>query len=302
MRLIAVTETGPLASNSRRFSMRLRLIVVLGAVLALNAQDQPTSQGVNFYSIEKEVALGKQLVADFRQTHAPLDNPAARDYIDQMGVRLEQALPQPSPFTYHFELTTDFSRTFLEPAAFPGGFVIVPAGLILAANDEAELAGTLAHAMAHIAARHGTRQATRGQIAQQATIPLIFWGGWNGYGWNGYGPSQDSPVLLPVGMLISQKAYESEADRLAVSMTAAAGYDPEGLARYVGRVQDPPQRSSSVFSAFPPREKRVRSIEQAIQALPATSYYASGDFARIQEEVRRALPPPPTRPKPTLQR
>src|SRR5215471_6704119 len=141
MRLAAVTETGPPASNSARSSMRVRLIVVLGAVLALNAQDPPTGRGVDFYSIEKEVALDKQLAADFRQAHAQLDNAAARDYIEQMGARLEPALPQPSPFTYHFELTTDFSGTFLEPAAFPGGFVFVPAGLILAANDEAELAG-----------------------------------------------------------------------------------------------------------------------------------------------------------------
>ena len=103
-------------------------------------------------------------------------------------------------------------------------------------------------------------------------------------------------MLLPLGMLQFQKAMESEADRLAVRMTAAAaGYDPEGLARYVGRVQDPPQGSSSLFFAFPPREQRMQAIEQMIQALPAKGY-ASGDFARIQEEVRRALPPPAPKP------
>jgi predicted Zn-dependent protease len=285
--------------------MRLRLIVVLGAVLALNAQDPRIGRGVNFYSIEKEVALGKQLAADFQQTHAPLDNAAARDYIEQMGARLEQALPQPSPFTYHFELTTDSGGTFLEPASLPGGYVFVPAGLILAAKDESELAGTLAHAMAHIAARHGTREATKGQIAQQqaaiaqaATIPLIFSGGWNGYG-----PSQDSSVLLPVGMLQIQKAFESEADRLAVGIASAAGYDPEGLSSYIGRVQqDPVQPVSSRLLAFPPREDRVQTIEKAIQALPAKSYAASGDFAQIQDEVRRAVPPALPKPKPTLQR
>jgi predicted Zn-dependent protease len=112
-----------------------------------------------------------------------------------MGARLVRALPKPSPFTSHFELTTDSSGTFLKPASLPGGYVFVPAGLILAAKDEAEFAGTLAHAMAHIAARHFTRQAARSQTAQSATIPLIFWGGWVGYG-----ASQNSSVLLPVGM------------------------------------------------------------------------------------------------------
>ena len=215
--------------------MRLCTLVVLGAALALNAQDQPVGKGVNFYSTEKEAALGAQLAADFRRVHSQLDNAAARKYVEQMGARLVQASPQPSPFMYHFELTADSSGTFLEPAAVPGGYVFVPAGLILAAKDEAELAGTLAHAIAHVAARHGTRQATKGQIAQLGTIPLIFW-----VGMVGYGGSQGASVLLPVGFRQFQKAMESEADVLAVGIASAAGYDPEGLARYVGRVQQDP--------------------------------------------------------------
>jgi hypothetical protein len=122
--------------------MLARIAGLVLCALALNAQ-------ANFYSIEKESALGSQLAKDFRQAHSPLDNAAASAYIEQMGARLTRALPQPSPFTYHFELTTDSSGTFLEPAALPGGYIFVPAGLILAAKDEAELAGTLAHAMGH---------------------------------------------------------------------------------------------------------------------------------------------------------
>lgn len=275
--------------------MRLCTLVVLAA-LTLKAQDQPLGRGVNFYSIEKETALGAELAKDFRLAHAALDDAAARDYIEAMGARLARALPQPSPFTYHFELTTDSTGTFLEPAALPGGFVFVPAGLILAAKDEAELAGTLAHAIAHIATRHGTRQATKAAIAQQATIPLIFAGGWSGYG-----ADQSQAALVPVGMLQFQRAMESEADILAVRITSAAGYDPEGLARYIGRVQqDPAQPVPPATSALPSRDQRLRAMNQALQALPAQSYAASGDFAGLQGEVRRALPPPA--PKPTLQR
>jgi predicted Zn-dependent protease len=248
---------------------------------------------VNFYSTEKEAALGAQLAADFRRDHSPLDNAAARDYIQQMGERLARAMPQPSRFEHHFELTQDFNGTFLEPAALPGGYIFVPAGLILAASDEAELAGTLAHAMAHVLARHGTRLATKGDIAHLATTPLIFWGGLAGYG-----ADQNAAEMLPIGFLQFQKAMESEADALAVKMTSSAGYDPEGLARYVGRVQqDGPQPR---LSGIPPRADRVRSIERAIQALPARNYSVSGDLARIQEEVRRLMPPPPK--PPTLQR
>ena len=133
----------------------------------------------------------------------------------------------------------------------------------------------------------------RGQIAQLATIPVIF-----PYG---YGGSQDASILLPVGFLKFRQDTESEADRMAVSITAAAGYDPEGLARYIGRVQqDSAQRS--LFQAYPLRDERVQAIEQAIQALPVRTYESSGDFAEIQEELRRAVPPAPPKPRPTLQR
>jgi len=277
--------------------MRLCTLVVLGAALALNAQDQPVGKGVNFYSTEKEAALGAQLAADFRRVHSQLDldNAAARKYVEQMGARLVQASPQPSPFMYHFELTADSSGTFLERAAVPGGYVFVPAGLILAAKDEAELAGTLAHAIAHVAARHGTRQATKAQIAQLGTIPLIFMAG--------YGGSQGASVLLPVGFRQFQKAMESEADVLAAGIASAAGYDPEGLARYVGRVQQDPAQPAASQAAYPLRDERVKAIEQAIQALATKNYASSGDFARIQEEVRPALPPAPRPLKPpTLQR
>lgn len=280
--------------------MHVRVGALLVGALALNAQNQPNPQpigrGVNFYSVDKEAALGAQLAMEFRRQHSPLDSDAAREYIEQMGARLVQALPQQSPFTYHFELTADSNGTFLEPAAFPGGYIFVPAGLVLAATSEAELAGTLAHAMSHILARHLTRQATRSEIAQQATIPLILVGSL------GY-PGPSDAGFVPVGMLQFQRAYESEADRIAVKIASSAGYDPAGLAQYIRRVQqDPPPAQPARFSPFPPRDGRVQAIEKAIQALPAQTYAASSDFARVQEEVRLALPPPSKAPKPTLQR
>jgi beta-barrel assembly-enhancing protease len=280
--------------------MLVRVVAVLVGALALNAQNQPNPQpigrGVNFYSLDREAALGAQLATEFRRQHSALNSDAVRAYIEQMGARLGQALPQQSPFTYRFELTADSTGTFLEPAAFPGAYIFVPAGLILGATSEAELAGTLAHAMSHILARHLTRQATKFEIAQQATIPLVFVGS------IGYGDTSGAG-LVPVGMLQFQRAMESEADRIAVTIASSAGYDPAGLAQYVARVQqDPPPAQRAASSPFPPRDQRVQAIEKAIQALPPQTYAASGDFVRIQEEVRLALPPPSNTPKPTLQR
>src|SRR5262249_50979179 len=142
--------------------------------------------------------------------------------------KLASQFPEPR-FDYKFILIpgSDEHGTLHEPIALPGGAVFVPATLILAAGSEAEFAGIMAHAMAHVAARHGTRQTSRGQIAQMATIPMLFVG------------RSDAPapasVTLPLGFIQFAQVFESEADQLAVAATAAAGYDPAGLETYVKR-------------------------------------------------------------------
>jgi beta-barrel assembly-enhancing protease len=271
--------------------MRLRYVLAVLAPVVLNAQN--IGKGVNFYSIEKEMAVGAELARGYRNSHAPLNDALIQDYVEAVGQKLTAALPQQSPFPYHFELTADFNGTFLEPTSLPGGYIFVPGGLILAAKDESEFAGTLAHSMAHILARHHTRQATRAEIAKLSTdnIPLIF---------AGNSPQNGAPI--PVGLLQFQRANESEADHIAVSMAAAAGYDPEGLERYIGREQQDPA-AGRTFSLFPPRDDRVQTMERAIQALPQRTYApSSADFGRVQEDLKRLLPPPSPAKPPTLQR
>jgi beta-barrel assembly-enhancing protease len=272
--------------------MRLRYVLAVLAPVVLNAQN--IGKGVNFYSIEKEMAVGAELARGYRNNHAPLNDALIQDYVESVGQKLIVALPQQSPFPYHFELTADFNGTFVEPTSFPGGYIFVPAGLILEAKDESEFAGMLAHSMAHILARHSTRQATRAEIAQLATdsIPLIFVAG----------NSPQNGALVPAGLLQFQRAYESEADLIAVNMAAAAGYDPTGLEHYIGREQEDPAVQAA-FSAFPPRESRVQAMERAIQALPQRTYASSAaDFGRVQEDLKRLLPPPSPAKPPTLQR
>jgi beta-barrel assembly-enhancing protease len=159
--------------------------------------------------------------------------------------------------------------------------------LILAAQNEAEFAGMFAHAIAHVAARHGTRLATRGELAKQAAIPLIYMGAWNG----------NVDALIPIGFLSVQRTYELEADRLAVRMMAGAGYDPGALVRYIVRVQPANTDVQKVFSALPSVSERTAGMEQAIRQLPAGTYSSGDGIQPIQEEVRR-LNPPPAPPKP----
>src|SRR6202453_2277007 len=173
----------------RLLSASLSFVLVLGLaapgrVFAENPEKDPdqignrdVGKGVNFYSLEKEIALGKQMAQEVERDAKIVDDPMVAEYINRVGQNLVRNSDAKVPFTIKV-LDTDEVNAF----ALPGGFFFVNSGLILTADTEAELAGVMAHEIAHVAARHGTRQATRGQVAQFATISLIFMsGGWAGY-------------------------------------------------------------------------------------------------------------------------
>jgi predicted Zn-dependent protease len=206
------------------------------AVLAIGvaqAQERQPGQGVNFYTKDKEIALGTQLALQFGQKTTPLGVAAAGDYVKQVGANL--AAQFPGGWTYRIEtIREDQGGATHEPVAFPGGAIFVSVDLIAAARNEAEFAGMLAHAMAHVVARHWTRSATKTGLMPGDSGPAAF---------------RES---VPMGMLAFQRAMEGEADYLAVKAMAAAGYDPAGLASYVGRVQAAP---GSTGDALPPRDR-----------------------------------------------
>jgi predicted Zn-dependent protease len=148
--------------------------------------------------------------------------------------------------------------------ALPGGFFFVNSGLILKADNEAELAGVMAHEIGHVAARHGTRQATRGEIAQLGMIPLIFMGGWTGYG-----IYQAASVLVPVGFLKFSRAMESEADLLGLEYMYKAGYDPTAFVDFFEKIETLEKRKpgtvAKVFSTHPPTDSRIQAAQKNIQ-------------------------------------
>lgn len=253
--------------------------LLFAAALCLPASAQ-IGRGVNFYSPEKEVALGQTLATEFERQGRILDNATVEQYISDLGARLVDQLPADTiAFPYKFRVLVSPSDPGThEPNAFPGGFIFVPTSLLLAAQDEGELAGMLAHSIAHIAARHGTRAETRGQIANQASIPLIFMGGWPGYGIR-----QAAQTAVPLGMLTFARGFEMEADKIAVQLLSGAGLDPSALARYIERTQVDP--TSPTFSLFPTRAQRLDRLREAIAKLPALGGTAP-DFRQIQELVR----------------
>ena len=131
--------------------------------------DRDVGKGVNFYSLEKEIALGKQMAQEVERQAKIIADPVIAEYVNRVGQNLVRNSDSKVPFTIKV-VDSEEVNAF----ALPGGFFFVNSGLILKAGNEAELAGVMAHEIAHVAARHGTRQATRGEIASYASLPLIF--------------------------------------------------------------------------------------------------------------------------------
>ncbi|MGA7234864.1 MAG: M48 family metalloprotease [Bryobacteraceae bacterium] len=241
---------------------------MLLAALAASAQQHQPGAGVNFYSKTAEIAAGQQMASQFRHDATPLGNAAAGDYVNRLGAAL--AAQFPGGWAYQFEVVRENTDgTTLEPAAFPGGPIFISAELIAAARNEAEFAAMLAHAMAHVAERHWTKNATRFDIMQTGFAP----------------PPPGAAVRVPLGMIEFQRQFERQADYVAVNATAAAGYDPQGLASYLERMQPMRRAEEGAFDPLPPRAERVKAIRGAIAKLPARSYQLSDKFAAVQALV-----------------
>jgi beta-barrel assembly-enhancing protease len=246
-------------------------------VLPLLAQ-QPSSRGVNLYSIEKERVLGEQYAAEMRKQSKPFDNPAVTAYVKRLVAELSAHIDQRS-FEFNVEVVSDDERA--EPVPLPGGFLFVPTRAFLAAQDEAEFIGLLAHSMAHIALRHGTRTATRSQIVNMASIPLIYMGGPHGAHAESHRPAA---MLIPVTLMSFQRMFELDADRFGVGSVSRAGYDPTGLARYLARTQQSTAEPATL-SPLPPLDTRLANLREAAAALPATVRSSNEEFLALRQTL-----------------
>jgi beta-barrel assembly-enhancing protease len=223
--------------------------------------NRDVGKGVNFYSLEKEIALGKQLAQEVERQAKIIDDPIIAEYVNRVGQNLVRNSDAKVPFTIKV-LDSEEVNAF----ALPGGFFFVNSGLMLKAESEAELAGVMAHEIAHVAARHGTRQATKGQIINFATIPLIFMGGWTGYAIR-----QGASLAIPLGFLKFTQAMESEADFLGLQYLYKSGYDPTAFVDFFEKIQSlekkKPGTLAKIFSSHPPTDNRIKSAQEEIQKI-----------------------------------
>jgi beta-barrel assembly-enhancing protease len=229
--------------------------------------DRNVSGKVNFYSLEKEIALGKQLAQQVERQSKVVNDPVVAEYVNRVGQNLVRNSDAKVPFTIKV-----IEDPTVNAFALPGGFFFVQSGLILKADTEAELAGVMAHEIAHVAARHGTRQATRGEIAQLATIPLIFMGGAAAYG-----IYQAAGLLVPMSFLHFSREFEAEADYLGVQYMYKSGYDPTAFVDFFEKVETLEKRKpgtvSKLFASHPPTESRIVKSQKEIADLKPKPEY-----------------------------
>ena len=222
--------------------------------------------GLDFYSIDREIALGRQLSYEVEQSARLVTDPIVTEYINRIGQNLVRNSDARVPFTIKI-LDTDEVNAF----ALPGGFFYVNSGLILAADDEAELAGVMAHEIAHVAARHATKSMTRAQIWNMVSMPLIFIGGPVAYA-----ISEVASIAVPMTYLKFSRDAEREADLLGLEYDYAAGYDPHAFVEFFEKLNlDGKKKHSALAKAFATHPMNADRIQAA------------------QDEIRKYLPDRP---------
>ena len=247
--------------------------------------NRKVGNGINFYSLEREIALGKGLAQEVERSAKLVDDPVVSEYVNRVGQNLVRNSDAKVPFTIKV-IDSDQVNAF----ALPGGFFYVNSGLILRADSEAELAGVMAHEIAHVAARHGTKDATKGELVNLASIPLVMLGPG---GWAGYGLYQGLNFAIPLSFLQFSRQHEREADYLGLEYMYKAGYDPNSLISFFEKIEAEEKRQPGtipkLFSTHPPTPERVVNIQKEIgDVLPARDQYiiTTSEFDTVKERLR----------------
>ena len=224
--------------------------------------------GWDWYSIESEIRMGKEYATQIEASLKLVTDPTINEYVNRVGQNLVRNSDAKVPFTIKV-----VDSDVINAMALPGGFFYVNSGLILAADNEAELAGVMAHEIAHVAARHTTRQLTRYQFINYASLPLIFVGGGIGLA-----AREAAGIGIPMTFLKFSRGFEAEADYLGIQYMYKAGYDPNEFVNFFEKIQaqekKKPGSMAKVFTDHPQTPDRItKSQEEIATILPAKDQY-----------------------------
>ena len=224
--------------------------------------------GWDWYSIESEIRMGKEYATQIEASLKLVTDPTINEYVNRVGQNLVRNSDAKVPFTIKV-----VDSDVINAMALPGGFFYVNSGLILAADNEAELAGVMEHEIAHVAARHTTRQLTRYQFINYASLPLIFVGGGIGLA-----AREAAGIGIPMTFLKFSRGFEAEADYLGIQYMYKAGYDPNEFVNFFEKIQaqekKKPGSMAKVFTDHPQTPDRItKSQEEIATILPPKDQY-----------------------------
>jgi len=233
----------------------------------------------NWYSTDTEIKMGKMYAVEIEKNSRFIADPEVTEYVDRIGQKIVRNSDCKVPFTIRV-IDADQINAF----ALPGGYFYINSGLILNADEEAELAGVMAHEIAHVCAHHAGRELTRLNIAQLGAAPLIMFGGWTGV----------SGIGIPAAFIRFSREFEVQADYLGVQYMYRAGYDPQAFITFFEKVQALQKRKpglvAKTFSDYPQTSDRIRHIQEEIASiLPARQEYmvTTSEFDDVKMRLAR---------------
>src|SRR5436309_14389150 len=231
----------------------------------------------NWYTLDRQIAMGKQFSQEVESTARLVKDPVITEYVNRLGQTLVRNSDAQVPFIIKV-LDTDDVNAF----ALPGGFFYVDSGLILAADSEAELAGVMAHEIAHVAACHAARGRTRGQLMNLASLPMMMVGGPIGYV-----AYESMTIATPLTFLKFSRKFESEADFLGVQYMYKAGYDPQALTAFFEKVKALEKRPQNAvvkaFQTHPQTPDRIQKTQNEISTLLPPEAQYKVDTSEFQD-------------------
>ncbi len=240
----------------------------------------------NWYSTESEIKMGKQYADEIEKSTRFITDPVITEYVNRIGQNIVKNSDCKVPFTIKVIDTDEINAM-----ALPGGFFYVNSGLVLAADEEAELAGVMAHEIAHVCAHHAAREMTRANYAQIGMVPLIMM---TGYSWTGYGIYEATQLLIPITFLEFSREFEAQADYLGVQYMYRAGYDPQAFVTFFEKIQNlekqKPGVVAKVFENHPQTPDRIEHSEEEIaKILPPKDEYlvTTSEFNDVKARLAR---------------
>jgi beta-barrel assembly-enhancing protease len=255
-------------------------------VSAVGSRDIGARGPGNWYSTDSEIKMGKQYADEIEKSTRFITDPVIDEYVNRIGQNIVKNSDCKVPFTIKV-----IDSDEINAMALPGGFFYVNSGLILAADEEAELAGVMAHETAHVCAHHAAREMTRANYAQLSMIPLIML---TGYSWTGYGIYEAAQLAIPITFLEFSRDFEAQADYLGVQYMYRAGYDPQALITFFEKIQALEKRKpglvAKAFSDHPQTPDRILHTQEEIaRILPAKADYlvTTSEFDDVKARLAR---------------